>query len=552
MNPTISTAPRAGRREWIGLAVLALPTLLIALNNSVLHLALPHLSADLRPSSAQLLWIMDIYGFLIAGSLITLGARGDRIGRRRLLIIGAAAFGAASVLASFSTSPTSLILARAALGLAGGALMPSTLSLISTMFQDPRQRTVAIGAWMTCFSVGSTLGPLFGGLLLEHFWWGSVFLLSVPVMLLLLITGPILLPEARDPDPGPLDLISAAMTLATILLIVYGLKRLAENGVDGEAILITAAGLALAVAFAVRQRRLAVPFLDHGLFTKPAFSASLGTMTLSILAMAGTQLFITQYLQLVEGLTPFVAGLWMIPGAAGLILGTNLGPALARRVRPATIVGTGLLVAAAGYGLLTQLPTSSGLAVLMIATFAIGVGLGPMMTLSTDLIVNSAPPEKAGSASATSETGGELGMALGIAVIGSVGNAVYRSDMSGAVPPGTRPKPPRAHGTPSAAPWTSPTGCPARSARTCSRLPATPSPMPCTSTRRSAAASWPPSRSSPWWYNDTSAPTSQSTPSLRRWPTGPARRSDHSPARRTRRRETAQCSSGAATSSSEL
>ncbi|MEE1758246.1 MFS transporter [Streptomyces sp. SP17KL33] len=428
--------PRAGRREWIGLAVLALPTLLIALNNSVLHLALPHLSADLKPSGAQLLWIMDIYGFVIAGSLITLGTLGDRIGRRKLLLVGAAAFGVASVLAAFADSAPLLIVARALLGLAGGTLMPSTLSLISTMFQDARQRTFAIGVWMTCFSVGSTLGPLLGGLLLGHFWWGSVFLLSVPVMLLLLAMGPVLLPEARDPAPGRLDLASAALSLAAVLGVVYGLKKLAEDGFGGRAVLILAVGLAVAAAFVVRQRRLAEPFLDLRLFARPGFSASLMTMTLGILAMAGTQLFVTQYLQLVEGLSPLVAGLWMIPGALGLIAGTNLGPAVARRVRPAFVVGSGLLVAAAGYGALSQVPSSSGLALLVTGNFAVGLGLGPMMTLSTDLILNSAPPEKAGAASAMSETSGELGMALGIAVIGSVGNAVYRSEVTGAVPAG--------------------------------------------------------------------------------------------------------------------
>ncbi|MFD4406938.1 MFS transporter [Nocardia sp. NPDC058499] len=438
MNPTASltTAPLAGRREWVGLAVLALPTLLIALNNSVLHLALPHLSADLGPDSSQLLWILDIYGFMIAGSLITLGAVGDRIGRRKLLLVGAGAFGAASVAAAFAPTAGMLIVARALLGLAGGTLMPSTLSLISTMFRNARQRTAAIGIWMTCFSVGSTLGPLFGGLLLERFWWGSVFLLSVPVMLLLLIAGPLLLPEARDPDPGRLDLTSAAMSLAAVLAVVYAVKRMAQDGFTGQAGLVLAGGIALATCFVFRQRRLPDPLLDLGLFARPGFSVSLLTMTLGILAMAGTQLFITQYLQLVEGLSPFAAGMWMIPGALGLIVGTNLGPALARRVRPAYIIGAGLAVAAAGYAALTQVPSSSGLLLLMLGSIAIGAGLGPMMTLSTDLVVDSAPPEKAGAASAMSETGGEFGMALGIAVIGSAGTAVYRSEMAGAIPAG--------------------------------------------------------------------------------------------------------------------
>src|SRR6188474_2903990 len=191
---------RAGRREWLGLAVIALPCVLYSMDLTVLELAVPRLSADLKPTAAQLLWILDIYGFLVAGSLITMGTLGDRIGRRRLLMIGAAAFGVASVIAAFSTSAEMLIATRALLGLAGATLAPSTLSLIRNMFLDQQQRTVAIGIWISSYSVGAAIGPLVGGILLEHFWWGSVFLIGVPVMVLLLVVGPMLLPEFRDPE----------------------------------------------------------------------------------------------------------------------------------------------------------------------------------------------------------------------------------------------------------------------------------------------------------------------------------------------------------------
>src|ERR687892_158589 len=224
--------PRAGHREWIGLAVIALPCLLYAMDLTVLHLAVPRLSADLQPTSAQLLWIIDIYGFLVAGWLITMGTLGDRIGRRRLLLIGAAAFGAASVLAALSTSPEMLIAARALLGVAGATLAPSTLSLIFNMFQDDQQRTVAIGIWITSFSVGAAIGPLVGGVLLESFHWGSVFLLAVPVMALLLAIGPRLLPEYKDPDPGRLDLASAALSLFAVLAVIYGIKAVARDGIE--------------------------------------------------------------------------------------------------------------------------------------------------------------------------------------------------------------------------------------------------------------------------------------------------------------------------------
>ncbi|HZA25693.1 MAG TPA: MFS transporter, partial [Dehalococcoidia bacterium] len=196
--------PRATRREWIGLGVLAIACVLYAMDLTVLHLAVPSLSADLQPSSVQLLWIIDVYGFLVGGSLITMGTLGDRIGRRKLLLIGAAAFGVASVMAAFSTSAEMLIAARALMGVAGATLAPSTLSLIFSMFRDPRQRSVAIGVWISGFSAGAAIGPVVGGVLLEFFWWGSVFLLALPVMALLLALGPRVLPEFRDPQAGRL------------------------------------------------------------------------------------------------------------------------------------------------------------------------------------------------------------------------------------------------------------------------------------------------------------------------------------------------------------
>src|SRR5688572_10944811 len=221
---------KAGRREWIGLAVLALACLLYVMDLTVLHLAVPSISADLHPTSAQLLWIIDIYGFMVAGFLITMGTLGDRIGRRRLLLIGAAAFGAVSLLAAFSTSPEMLIISRALLGIAGATLAPSTLSLIFAMFENPKQRSVAIGVWISAFSAGGAIGPVLGGVLLEQFWWGSVFLLALPVMLLLLVLGPVVLPEFRDPDAKPLDLPSAAMSLVAVLAIIFGLKQIAQDG----------------------------------------------------------------------------------------------------------------------------------------------------------------------------------------------------------------------------------------------------------------------------------------------------------------------------------
>ena len=432
-------APKAGRREWIGLAVLALACVVYSMDLTVLHLAVPSLSADLRPSSSQLLWIIDIYGFVVAGSLITMGTLGDRIGRRRLLLIGAVAFGLASLLAAFSTSAEMLIASRALLGIAGATIAPSTLSLIRNMFHDPHQRTVAIGVWITSYSLGGAIGPLLGGALLEFFWWGSVFLLAVPVMALLLVLGPVLLPEFRDPEAGRIDLYSAALSLVAVLAVVYGLKQIAQDGLGWVAILSIVVGLAVGVAFVRRQMRLADPLIDLRLFRVPAFSASLAVYTLGILVLFGAFLFIFQYLQLVAGLSPFRAGLWTLPSFGSFIVGSMLAPAIVRRVPHAYVMAAGLGVAAAGFAVLTQVDAESGLAVLVTASVIFSLGLAPLFTLANDLIIGAAPPERAGAASAISETGAELGGALSIAILGTLGTAVYRSQLDDGIPAGVPP-----------------------------------------------------------------------------------------------------------------
>jgi DHA2 family multidrug resistance protein-like MFS transporter len=438
MHP--GTARRAGRREGIGLAVLALPCLVYAMDLTVLNLAVPHLSADLQPSSAQLLWIVDVYGFMVAGLLVTMGTLGDRIGRRRLLLAGAAAFGVASLLAAWSHSAGQLIAARALLGIAGATLAPSTLSLIRNMFADPRQRTIAIGVWISSFSAGGAVGPLLGGLLLGWFWWGSVFLLAVPVMALLLLLGPILLPEYRDPAAGRLDLVSAGMSLAAVLAVIYGLKQLSQNGLAWPPALSIPAGLGVGVVFVRRQRRLADPLLDLRLFRVPAFSAALTTNVLSFFVGFGALLFIAQYLQLVLGLSPLAAGLWLLPSSAGFILGSMATPTLVRRARPVVVMASGLALAAAGFALLTRLDSATGLAVLVAGSVVFSVALAPVDTLATDLAVGAAPPERAGAASALSETSAELGGALGIAILGVVGTAAYRARVADAVPAGVPPR----------------------------------------------------------------------------------------------------------------
>jgi MFS transporter, DHA2 family, multidrug resistance protein len=430
----MTAVAKAGRREWIGLAVIALPCMLYSMDLTVLNLAVPALSADLKPSSSQLLWIIDIYGFMVAGALITMGTLGDRIGRRRLLLIGATAFGAASVVAAFSTSAEMLIATRALLGLAGATLAPSTLSLIRNMFHDPDQRRVAIGVWITSYSVGAAIGPFLGGLMLQHFWWGSVFLLGVPVMVLLLVLGPVLLPEFRDPAAGRLDLTSAAMSLSGVLSVIYGLKRIAQDGVALLPVMSILIGLAVGIAFVRRQRRLNDPLIDLRLFRAPAFSVALTTYMLATFVAFGAYIFMSQYLQLVLGLSPLEAGIWTLPWSAAFILGSNLTPMIVRRVRPPLVVAGGLALTAVGFAILTQIDRPSGLAVLVAGSVVYSLGLAPVITLATDLIVGSAPPERAGAASAISETSSEFGGALGIAILGSIGAVIYRGAMMNAVP----------------------------------------------------------------------------------------------------------------------
>jgi DHA2 family multidrug resistance protein-like MFS transporter len=365
---------RAGWREWAGLAVLALAVLLVSIDLFVMLMAVPRLSADLHASSVQQLWIVDIYGFMVAGLLITMGTVGDRIGRRRLLLSGAAAFGVASVLTAYAPNPALLIAARALLGIAGATLTPSTLALITSLFRDPRQRATAIAIWGGCFSVGAIVGPLVGGAMLDHFWWGSVFLIGVPVMVTLLALGPVLLPEYRDANAGRVDIISVALSLAAILPFIYGLKELASSGWHPGPGAALAAGIAVGVIFVRRQRLLQDPLLDLRLFGDRAFAVTLGGMLMYSLAAGGTMTFLAQHFQRVDGLSPLGAGLAMVPGMASSIISFQLAALLGRRIRPGLLFPAGLAITVAGLVVITQ---SAGV-VALAAGFAIACfGTGP-------------------------------------------------------------------------------------------------------------------------------------------------------------------------------
>jgi DHA2 family multidrug resistance protein-like MFS transporter len=423
-----------GHRRSLALATLTAPVLLITLDMTVLGAALPAISEDLRPGAATQLWIVDIYSFVLAGLLVVAGGLGDRLGRRRLLLIGAAAFGLASVAAAFAPTAGTLVAARALLGLGGATLMPSTLSLIKTIFPEAEARRRAIGVWAATFSAGAAAGPVVGGWLLEHFWWGSVFLVNVPICLALLVVGPLLLPESRDPRPGRFDLASAGLALTTMLPVVYAVKSLATDGVTTAGVVAGAVGVGAGAWFVHRQRTVADPLLDLTLFSRRAFSVSVATNLLSVFALVGLLVLVPQYLQLVAGMSPLEAALWLVPGTLTGMGGALVAARLARRVPVRRLIGGALAVAAVGFGMLSLLGVGAGPVAVVVGMALAGMAVALVETLTTDLILESAPADRAAAASAISETGFELGGALGVAVLGSIVAAAYRAGLPDGTP----------------------------------------------------------------------------------------------------------------------
>jgi DHA2 family multidrug resistance protein-like MFS transporter len=400
----------------------------------------PSLSADLRPTAAQLLWIVDIYGFMVAGSLLLMGTLGDRIGRRKLLLIGAGAFSAVSVLAAFSSSAEMLIAARALLGIAGATLAPSTLSLISSMFPDERQRTFAVSIWVASFSLGGALGPVLGGLLLAHFWWGSVFLIAIPVTLPILVLGPSVLPEFRNPHAGRLDVLSAALSVLAVLPVVYGIKLAAEGDSLAVAALALLPGLLFGTLFVRRQMRLAEPLLDLRLFRRRAMTAALMINLLDFFVGFGMLVLVAQYLQLVLGLTPLEAGLWSLPTGFGFVAGSLLTSPMLRLMQPSRVLGLGLAVGAAGLVLMAWAAGTHDLALFVFGNVLMSMGTAPGTAIVADLVVSSAPPAHAGAASALNETASEFGGALGIALLGSLATFLYRAGLAPNLPAALSPE----------------------------------------------------------------------------------------------------------------
>lgn len=431
-----ATTHAAPWRSWAGLTVLALPTLLLSLDITVLHLAVPHLSADLHPTASQSLWIIDIYGFLLASLLITMGAVGDRWGRRRLLLTGALGFAAASTAAALAPSAEALIAARALMGVTGAAILPSTLSLISSLFPDARRRGTAIGIWAAMFSLGIALGPLLGGLVLERFWWGAVFLLGLPIMALLLLAGPSLLPAPATNRHSRLRPSSVLLLMGTLLAATYALKECATQGASGTAVAVALLAMSLGTAFVRRQRSAADPLLDLGLLAEPRIRTTLLTVLVSVGAVGGIYLFVTQFLQLVAGLAPLAAGLTLLPAALVLVATSAAAPTVASRTGPGAVLAASLMVSALGFAVLATTSVDSSLSWVVGGFAVVYAGVGPVMALGTDLVVGAAPESRAGAAAGLSETSSELGISLGVATLGSIGAAVFAARTLGELPAG--------------------------------------------------------------------------------------------------------------------
>ena len=423
---------RAGRREWVALAVLVLPLLLVSMDVSVLYFAVPFISRDLSASSTQQLWIFDIYGFVLAGLLVTMGSLGDRIGRRRLLLGGAAAFGIASLCAAYAQSAGMLILARALLGVGGATLMPSTLALVRNLFHDPVQRGKAVAVWTSALMAGISLGPVLSGLLLEHFWWGSVFLVNTPFMLLLLAAGPFLLPEFKNPGAGRFDVMSSVLSLACLLPIVYGIKHTATEGLGAVAVISLAVGAAFGLVFWRRQSRVADPMVDLRLLRNRTFAAAMASSVVATFALVGNAIFITQFLQSVLGMSPLRAALWSLVPSVTVALSAPSAGVLARKLGARAVMAAGFTMGAVGFGVLSEVHARSSLLLPLIGAGILASGLVGVMTLVTETVLGAISPERAGSASALVEAGNELGGALGIAVLGSIGTAVYRAQLTSA------------------------------------------------------------------------------------------------------------------------
>ncbi|MGI5167259.1 MFS transporter [Spirillospora sp. CA-253888] len=425
-----AAVPPPDPRRWAGLAVLSASLLLVVMDMTILNVALPELSADLRPDSVQLLWMVDIYSLVVSGLLVTLAAVGDRWGRKRLLITGFAIFGIASLGALAADSPGAVIAVRALLGVGGAMIMPSTLSMIRQLFTDPRERATALGVWATMAAVGGALGPILGGALLERFSWHSAFLVNVPVMAVAIVAGLLLLPESRTPTPGPWDLVGTVQSIVGMVALVYSIKHFGKEGVgDPQAWVSGIVAVAALGLFVRRCLRRPDPLLEVRLFRNRAFTAGTVTALAVSIAMAATMLLLAQWMQLVQGYSPLETGVRMLPEAVAAMIASPLAPALAARIGARTVLAGGLGVAGIGLLVIFLWPWALGYPAVAVALTLVGVGLGSL-AIASAVIMAGAPPAKSGSAAAIEETSYEIGGALGVAVLGSIAAVFYRTHLT--------------------------------------------------------------------------------------------------------------------------
>ncbi|PZE85125.1 MFS transporter [Curtobacterium sp. MCBD17_032] len=421
------TASRTSR--FAALAVLMLPVLLISVDNTVLSFALPSIARALHPDATTQLWIVDAYPLVLAGLLVVMGSIGDRIGRRRILVVGATGFAVLSAAAAFATEAWMLVAARLAMGVFGAMLMPATLSIIRNVFPDAGERRLALAVWSTMFAAGNALGPLVGGVLLAHFHWGSVFLVAVPILVVMLVAVPFCVPESRDPEPGPVDVPSMLLSLGALGPLVWAIKSLVHPEERGLAVAMVAVGVLCGIAFVRRQLRTRTPMLDMRLFRSTAFTGSVLMNMAAMFSLTGFLFFIAQHLQLVAGLDPFASGLVLVPGAVlTIVAGLVVVPVVAR-VAPRWVVSVSLLFSAVAYALVAGLGHHATIAALAFAFVLLGIGIGASETVTNDLIISTAPADKAGAASAISETAYEIGAVLGTAVLGTILASAYRANV---------------------------------------------------------------------------------------------------------------------------
>ncbi|MFD4768631.1 MFS transporter [Streptomyces niveus] len=425
MNETPDT-PEPGLRAWLGLAVILGPVLLVAMDGSVLFLAMPKVTEALSPTADQALWTLDVYGFVVGSLLITFGTIGDRYGRLKLLMIGVTLFGLASLGAAFATGPEALIAFRALMGLAGATLLPSALAVLGELFVDPRRRAQAIGIFAAAFAAGFAIGPAVGGQLLSHFWWGSVFLVNLPVLVLFLLLAPLLLREVRGARAGRIDALSVVLSVAGLLMSVYSLKHLAAEGLSAVTVIVGLAGVAVLMWFVRRQLGLDHPLIDFGLFRDRVFTVAIVTGLLPLAAWSATAYLSGIYLQSVLGISVLSAALHAIPGALLLTLTCVVTPMLVARVGKRSALVICHFLIAAGLFLLLPIASSGGVGWYVASTVLAGVGYGISFSLVAETAVAAVPAERAGSAAAIAETSNEIGNALGIALLGSLSVLIFR------------------------------------------------------------------------------------------------------------------------------